>query len=115
LDDVQHPGHLTEDQNFVLPLEQSVQHLVQDLDLSTDLNKVFVNAIVNTILSEWVLDQIGMVGHFPHVHHPVLQTEVEGVRHRVGIHFAIVGGNHSGVIGFLVFLHLTDLERKMLQ
>ncbi len=94
----------------MLPLDQAIQHLVQDFDLSTDLNKILVDTIENAVLTEWVLNQVWVVGHLPHVHHPVLQAEVEVVGPRVGIHLSVVGRNHSRITDFLVFLNLSDLE-----
>ena len=94
LNDVEHSRHLTEDENFVLSFEQRVQHLIQDFHLAANLDQVLVDEVEDSVFGQGVLDEVGVVGGLPHVHHPVLEAEVEVVGTVGHVHFSVVGRCH---------------------
>ena len=68
LDNVEHSGHLTEDQNLVFSFKQSCQHLIQHFHFATDLYEILVDAIEHSAFGQRVLQQVGVVRGLPHVH-----------------------------------------------
>ena len=76
LNNVQHPSHLTENKDFVVSLQQSIQHLIQNFDLATDVNQFIVNPVVEAVSGEWVFQQVWVVSALSEIHHAIFHAEV---------------------------------------
>ena len=115
LDDVEHSGHLTEDQDFVLPFDEGRQHLIEDLHLAADLDEVVVDAVVDAVLRQRILDEVGVIGDLAEVHHPALDGEVEVSVSLKLVQLVAVGARHRGqpLLAILVKLRNLKWRRKL--
>ena len=87
--------YLREDQGFVAIGDELDDHLVQDLELATDVDHVGARVVEHAVRGEGILDQVGVVHSLPHVHHPTLHGEVLGGTFRDQVHFPAVRGLHG--------------------
>ena len=74
--------YLREDKGFVAIGDELDDHLVQDLELAADVHHVRAGVVEHPVLSDGVLDHVGMIDTLPHVHHPTLDTEILLLRGR---------------------------------
>ena len=78
-DDVQHHGHLTENQHLVASLLQFDQHLIQNHHFAANVDD-FTRWIVD--LAAWIVDEERMGAHLAQQHHDVAQLVIRGIENK---------------------------------